>query len=294
METKASVYEIITEQILTKLSQGTCPWRKPWSSLKASGGTRPRNLDNRCYSGSNWFLLTMLDFERPIFGTFKHIQAHGGQVRKGEKGFPVIFWKQMTAKDEKTGEEKKIPMLRYYTVFNVSQCEGLELPADETTIEPVNQFQAIADAEAIWNGYQGKPSLKHGGDRACYIPSWDEINMPPTKAFEDPAMYYNTLFHEAGHSTGHTSRLNREFGAKFGSELYSREELVAELSAAFLGAECGLDSTLDQSASYIKSWLKFLESDPKAFVLAAGKAQRAADLILGRVKESPKSEEVAA
>ena len=59
------VYQIITDQILAKLESGTIPWRKPWSSVKASGGTRPRNLEGRCYSGSNWFLLGMLDYQTP-------------------------------------------------------------------------------------------------------------------------------------------------------------------------------------------------------------------------------------
>lgn len=293
MTASPNVYQIITDQILAKLQAGTCPWKKSWSESKASGGTRPMNLDHRCYHGTNWFLLSMLGFDRPIFGTFKQIQAHGGQVIKGSKGFPVIFWKQMKTTDEKTGEEKTIPMLRYYTVFNVAQCEGLEL-APIPTAEPVDQFQAIADAEAIWTNYQGKPGLIHSGSQPCYIPALDQIRMPIQTAFDSPADYYSTLFHEAGHSTGHTSRLNREFGAKFGSELYSREELVAELTAAFLGAECGLDATLDQAAAYIKSWLRFLESDPKAFVLAAGKAQRAADHILGKAKEAEKENDAAA
>jgi len=172
---RLSVYEIITQAILSKLEAGTCPWKKPWSSVKASGGTRPRNLDNRCYSGSNWFLLSMLDYASPIFGTFKQVQAHGGQVKKGAHGFPVVFWKQAKIKDEKTQEEKIIPMLRYYTVFNVEQCDGLDIPAEPSS-QP-DPFDAIEDAEAVWNNYQGRPSLKFGGDRACYIPAWDEIHL---------------------------------------------------------------------------------------------------------------------
>ena len=273
------VYQIITDQILAKLESGTIPWRKPWSSVKASGGTRPRNLEGRCYSGSNWFLLGMLDYQTPIFGTYKMIQAAGGQVRKGEKGIPVVYWKMLDCKDEKEPSKvKKVPMLRYYMVFNVEQCDGLNLPEPE----PMAPFDPIQDAEAIWNRYAGKPSLKHGGDRACYIPALDSIHLPEPGTFIDPASYYNTLFHEMGHSTGHESRLNRELSQV--QEKYSREELIAELSAAFLSAQCGLDSTLDQSAAYIANWLGFLKSDPKAFVLAAGKAQKAADRILGITK----------
>ena len=48
----ASVYEIITSQILAKLERGAVPWRKPWHSLP------PANLiTKRPYRGINVFLL---------------------------------------------------------------------------------------------------------------------------------------------------------------------------------------------------------------------------------------------
>ena len=101
--------------------------------------------------------------------------------------------------------------------------------------------------------------------------------------------YYSTAFHEAGHSTGHKSRLDRfEKGQQlvaFGSEEYSKEELVAEFTAAFVAAEAGIDTTRDNSVSYLRSWIKRLKDDASLAVLAAGKAQAAADLILVRAKE---------
>lgn len=50
-----------------------------------------------------------------------------------------------------------------------------------------------------------------------------------------------------------------------------------------LATLAGIDTseTIPPSASYIASWLKALADDPKMVVQAAGKAQRAADFILG-------------
>ena len=63
---------------------------------------------------------------------------------------------------------------------------------------------------------------------------------------------------------------------------YSKEELVAEMGSAFLCGHCRIDnSTLENSTAYIQGWLKKLRNNPKMVVHAAGKAQKAADYILG-------------
>ncbi|AIG26821.1 hypothetical protein BRLA_c025010 [Brevibacillus laterosporus LMG 15441] len=102
--------------------------------------------------------------------------------------------------------------------------------------------------------------------------------------FKNVEEFYCTLFHEILHSTGHRTRLNRSgvIGKIiFGSETYSREELISELGAAMLCGVCGIDnSTIENSASYISSWLRKLEQDPKLIVQAATQAQKGVDLIL--------------
>lgn len=53
----------------------------------------------------------------------------GGTVRKGEHGTPVIFWKIYEKEDAQAEDSKKrLPVLRYYTVFNVEQCDGITIP----------------------------------------------------------------------------------------------------------------------------------------------------------------------
>jgi antirestriction protein ArdC len=285
----SKAYDLITAKIAEMLDQGRIPWRRPWNALKAAGGARPRNIAGNLYRGANWFLLGMLPYSSPVFLTFKQAQGLGGSVRKGEKGWPVVFWKMLEVTEDLAEKPedigKKIPFARTYTVFNVEQCDGLSLAPAEPVVLPA-EFDPIADAEAIWEAMPQRPELRYGGDRACYVPGLDLLKMPVRSAFATAEGFYETLFHEMGHATGHASRLNRKeiiSGTYFGSQDYSLEELVAELTAAFLCAEAGIDQpVLANQVAYLQGWLEKLQKEPKAFVTAAARAQKAADFILDR------------
>lgn len=280
-----NVYEQVTDRILAQLEQGIIPWRKEW---KVTGHSNlPSNyMTAKPYRGINILLLLSSAFDDCRFLTYKQAQGIGAQVRKGEKGTPIVFWSTFDAIEEnKSGEsiDKKIPFLRTYTVFHVSQCDGIpvELPFDAPTFEP------IPAAQALTAGYLQRETiaLKHGGDRAFYHPAIDYIQMPSPASFSTPDAYHSTLFHECAHSTGHASRLDRKFfGEKFGSETYSKEELVAEFAAAYLCAESGISNALVETnhAAYIQSWMKALKNDKKMLIAAAQKAQHAADRIANR------------
>ncbi len=296
----SKAYEVITDRIAELLSSGKIPWRRPWNALRAAGSTRPRNVAGNLYRGANWFMLGMLPYENPVYLTFRQAVSLGGCVRKGEKGFPVLFWKMLEVTEENAtvadAVGRKIPFARYYTVFNIEQCDGLNLEQPEAPTAPVD-FDPVAGAEAIWEAMPSRPELRYGGDRACYIPGFDQIRMPIRSAFPTAEGFYETLFHEAGHATGHASRLNRKeivTGSYFGARDYSLEELVAELSAAFLCAEAGVDQeVLTNQAAYIQGWLEKLKAEPQAFVIAAARAQKAADFILGRRVQDVNGEEAA-
>lgn len=277
---KATVYEIVTERIIAALEKGVVPWQMPW---RTSGGGMPKNLiSKKDYRGVNIFLLGAQGYASPWWLTFNQAKAKCGKdggVRKGEKGTPVIFWKVLDKKGGKPGEKSFI--LRYYTVFNASQVDGLELP--ESTEAPALTFNPIEQCEKIVRSYKTVPAIDHGGSRAYYIPSFDRICMPEKDTFNGVEEYYSTLFHELTHSTGHEDRLKRDGimnPIQFGSHEYSFEELVAECGSAFLCAQAGiLDHTLDNSAAYIANWVKKLKSEPKWVVEAASKAAKAADYI---------------
>ena len=160
---------------------------------------------------------------------------------------------------------------------------------------PKLEFKPLEQAQAIVDNYlaNGGPSLAHnGGNRAFYSPSLDTIALPLREDFHSIDEYYSTAFHELGHSTGHKSRENRfpedATLAAFGSGEYSKEELVAEFTSAFLADESGIDTTRENSTAYIQSWLRKLEDDPGLLVTAAGKAQRAANRILGTTAKDTK------
>lgn len=287
MGEKNDAYQIMTDRICTLLERGEIPWRRPWHQ---NGGLMPMNLKSRKeYRGINPLLLACAGYSSPYWLTYKQASELGGQVRKGEHGYPVVFWKWLDGKDRETGESKRIPLLRYYTVFNTAQCDGLDGKVPDLASERVT-FQPIERCESVVAGYQGRPQIHTGGDRAFYRPSTDSVTMPPRESFTSAEGYYNVLFHELGHSTGHASRLKREGitdPVMFGSHDYSKEELVAEMTAAFLCGHCAIDNaTVENSAAYIQSWLRALRNNKSLLVSAAAQAQKAADLILGRTFDS--------
>lgn len=278
-----NVYEVITQRIIDSLEKGVVPWRTPWVSRA------PMNLiSKKPYRGVNVFLLGASRMTSPYWLTYRQARSKGGNVKKGEHGTPVIFWKVYNPEEEKL---RKF-ILRYYTVFNLSQCEGIDAPPGDSTDKL--DFEPLAECERIVEMYPNPPTYQEGGDQAAYSPSSDTLHMPPRETFLSVEAYYATRFHEMIHSTGHGSRLEREGITKldhFGSHQYTKEELVAECGSAFLCGEAGiLNTTIDNSVAYIGNWVKKLHSEPKWIVQAGGEAAKAADYILGRGKNEPEQE----
>ena len=226
-----------------------------------------------------------MGYNCPYWLTFKQAKEKGGKIKKGEKGCPVVFWKWF-AKDnieeaEEEIERKKIPMVRYYTVFNIEQTEGIEyLPPQKTE----KTFKPIEQCERTVFKMQNGPTIQHKESRAYYRVITDLINMPKKELFDINAEYYSTLFHEITHATGHETRLNRKNLSDmcpFGTTNYSKEELIAEMGAAYLCAFHGIENkTINNSVAYINSWLQKLRNDKKLIVHAAAQAQKASDYIL--------------
>ena len=281
------IYQIVTDKIIESLNQGVVPWQKPWNPEVGL----PRSLSTKkAYRGLNIFLLGLSaqinGYSSPWWGTYKQIEARGGQVRKGEKSTLVIFWKRLEkeeVRDDGSIKNNSFMMLRYFNVFNASQCDELEVPAikGESKLTPHEGAQEIV---RTYLSSKNHPEIVKEGTEASYSPSRDCITMPVRTSFRNTESYYGTLFHEMTHSTGHSSRLNREGvveNHKFGDELYSAEELVAEMGAAMLCGVAGINWNVENSAAYIGSWLKALKGDQKLVVKAAGLAQKAADLIQG-------------
>eukprot|EP01037_Dinobryon_pediforme_P014018 gene14018-14136_t len=287
---RTDVYQKITDQIVSALEKGVRPWHQPWNVEHSAGRiTRPLRGNGIPYQGINVLMLWSAAIEKgyaaPIWMTFKQAIELKACVRKGEQGSLVVYADKIirTERDAKTGEEAEhaIPFMKGYTVFNVEQIDGLPEHYYGKPEARTESVQRIAHAEAFFAATGA--SIVHGGSRACYIPSTDNIHMPCIDFFCDAESYYATLAHETTHWTRHESRLNRDFGRKrFGDEGYAMEELVAELGAAFLSADLELTPEVrDDHAAYIASWIKVLQNDKRAIFTAASHAQHAADFLNG-------------
>ena len=297
------IYDMVTERVVNAIQDAIrdaengnkpaiAPWHKPWFDC----GTPVNLITKKPYRGINVFLLSMMGFVSPYFLSFNQVKKMGGNVKKGEKGIPVIFWKWIVKNEDEDGNKldkpKNVPFLRYYTVFNVGQTEGI--PEKKIPAIKIRTFNPIVEGDKIIANMQNRPAMTHDQARAFYSPSLDIVNMPKHELFESDNAYYGTCFHELVHSTGHSTRLNRkevsESGISFGSHNYSVEELVAEMGAVFLCNEIGIESTFDNSLAYLKGWLTELKNDTKMLVMASGRAQKAVDYIIGE-KEAEVVEE---
>lgn len=286
----ADVYTRITDQTVEALEAGVRPWMKPWDAEHAAGRiTRPLRHNGIPYAGINvimlWSSAVAQGFAAPIWMTFRQAKQLGGFVKNGEKGSLVVYANTVTRAetDKETGEEeeREIPFMKGYSVFNVDQIDGLPehfYAVGEPKLDPV---QRIEHAERFFA--ETGAEIRHGGNQAYYAVGTDCVQMPPFVSFKDAESYYATLAHECTHWTRHPSRLDRDFGRKrWGDEGYAMEELVAELGSAFLAADLVLTPEVrDDHAAYIASWLKVLKDDKRAIVTAAAHAQRATDFLHG-------------
>jgi len=274
-----NVYEVITSRILESLKNNVIPWHCTWTV------DAPRNLvSGREYRGVNVLLLQSAAFSSPYWLTFKQARDLGGTVKRHERGCPVIFWKVYNKNTAGTPESERDRrfVLRYFTLFNIAQTEGVKAP----DLPVRGAFDPILACEQVVASYPDPPRIEHGGGRACYSPALDLVQMPAREAFSTPAEYYSTIFHELTHSSGAATRLDRKGvvdAVRFASHGYAFEELVAECGSAFLAGHAGIStSTLTNSTAYIASWAKKLKSEPRWIVEAAAQAAKAADWVLGR------------
>jgi len=278
-------YQLITDRILEKLERGVVPWKRPWTYEV------PKNLVSlKPYRGINLLILHTSGYEQPYWLTYKQSKDLGGYVKKGEKATPVVYWNyyDQEERDPVTGEiqsTQKRAFLKYYSVFNVEQTEGLE---NKIPRNKLHDETPIFTAEDVIRNMPNLPKIVEWNEpAACYFPASDTIKTPRYRRFIQQEHYYSTLFHELTHSTGHEKRLGRfdsqQRVAPFGSEVYSKEELIAEMGSAFLAWHTRIDNVTEEaSASYINGWLASLKSDKRLLITAAGQAQKSTDYILGQ------------
>lgn len=269
----------ITDRIVKAMEKGALPWLKPWQSETRHVG-HPRNArTRRRYNGINILLLFAEQVDRGFASSewvsYQQAIDLGGHVRKGETGTEIVFFKPIPIKetnDDGDEVERQIPLMKTYRVYNVDQCEGLNLKAPSPEFEPQATPEGL-DKRFMDAVRETGAVINTGGDRAFYRPSTDEITMPKVEAFRDVAHYQATLAHELIHWTGAKHRLDRISGEQ-GKQGYAAEELVAEMGAAFVCAEFGIEGDL-RHEGYLESWIAHLKDDNRAIFRAASRASKA-------------------
>ena len=181
---------------------------------------------------------------------------------------------------------------RPVALFNAADLEGEALEwliqkrrqAEGAVLRP--EPARLADAEAVL--IEWPVPVCFAGDRSCYLPGPDRIQLPDRCAFHSAGALYATWAHEAIHSTGHSSRLARDLSggmgeAGDGGRAYASEELVAELvaelGAVLLGDRLEIGSAMANHAAYLGHWVELLQESPRVLLQVLSDARKAADLV---------------
>lgn len=280
MTTHGSLYETITNDLIAELEQGVAPWVKPWTTSGGGLSLLPHNAaSGHRYRGVNVLLLWSASLRKgyrsPAWIGYHQAHEQGGHVNKDEKATAIVYGSTFVPKGERDkpeDEQERVPFLKRRFVFNVEQTAGLP-ERFYAMAEPVPLPEAMAQVEGFLRMIGA--DVRHGGDRACYVPALDCIALPRPEAFESVPHYFATSLHEHAHWSGHESRLDRDLSGRFGDQSYAAEELIAELTAAFLCAVLSIPGRL-RHAEYLGSWLTLLQHDSRAIFTAAAKATEAA------------------
>lgn len=285
----------MVDQLLAFIESNPAAWEAGWYKV----GGAPRNgKTGKNYNGLNALWLYLLaenkGYTDPRWVTYQQAKDLKASVKAGEKSSNVFYWSwydkktkkpfdEETVKDMSKDERQKYldenvrPVLKYYQVFNASQCnnfpkldaEQQEMPADERARQNAKIESIITNSAA--------PVYYDGGNRAYYSPRQDSIHLPEINRFHSMQDYYATALHEIAHSTGHASRLNREMISIFGTSDYAKEELRAELASVFMQLDYDISvegKHFENHAAYLQSWLKSVRDDQKEFFAAVTDAEK--------------------
>lgn len=296
------VRQVITDRIIAMLEKGGNVFRERWTRA-ASRGTPRNGKTGAPYHGANVLLLWDAAIEQGyasnVWLTYKQAASLGAQVRKGERAVLCAHFERKGARAaevadvvggpegddadaDRDARRAGVLLCRPFWVFNVAQIDGLPSELIDACGDVVSAVRAPVEAACRLLG-GSRATIRHGFERAMYLPDIDEIRLPWPKRFTSAEAYCATTLHELVHWTGHRTRLDRAFGRRFGDAAYAFEELVAELGSAFAMGHCGLvDASIEGHAAYLDSWLQVLRNDRTAIFTAARHAGEAFEFILAR------------
>jgi antirestriction protein ArdC len=286
-ESKLSVYEAVTAQIIAAIETGPGVCRMPWQSGIVQLAMPINAATEMPYHGANvvalWAQAVTKRYVTGYWASYQQWRKLGAQVRGGEHGSLIVFYKELEG-DPSNQTDAKVDRPRFVVrsshVFNAEQVDGWEFPQNPraSQVEIDGQIDAFVRAT--------RADIRHGSLIACYKRRDDYIDMPsPEQFIGTPASspteaYYAVLLHELTHWTGAPHRIDRTFGKRFGDRDYAFEELIAELGAAFMCSAFRIvNEPRPDHAAYISNWLDILDRDHKAIFTAASEAQRAVEYL---------------
>lgn len=292
MESHEPFFVAVAERLIAQLEAGTAPWQKPWKPGESPALLPINPVTGKHYQGINMLQLMAHGYADPRWMTDTQAHTMGAQVRPGQFGTPIQYWKfseELVQTDEQgqplldalgapMNERVQLerPRLLLVTVFNAEQIDGLP----PWPLNPQPDWLPVARAEKILKA-SGAVILHGEHDRAFYRTETDSIHLPAKAQFATPDDYYAIALHELGHWTGHALRLDRDQSHPYASAGYAREELRAEIASMMLGEELGIGHDPAQHAAYVGSWIKALRDDPLEVFRAAADAERIYEYVLG-------------
>lgn len=282
------IYSKITSHIANAIEAGADNYQMPWHRPPGNGSPVNAKTGNE-YRGVNvlalWEAEDRQNYTTNLWATYRQWNEIGAQVRRGEKGNAVVFYKEFERNEKKDQKGKKNyrKFARTSWVFNADQVDGYAPPGlpERNLVEIIDNVERTVATTGA--------DIRNGGHKAYFVPKKNYIQMPAMKLFKETSDssptegYYATLFHELTHWTGHESRLNRDLNHAKNEEKYAIEELVAELGAAFLCSRLQVTNTpRPNHAAYIADWLSGLNEDNRSLFNAAAQATKAVEYIVGK------------
>lgn len=281
-----NIYSEVVDKITkSMLLDKRLPWDSGLIDNKAILARPVSYVTGKNYRGINALILNYYGSGSMEYITFNQASKLSAKIKKGEKSLPILhfqlynFTQKREAQDDDSKEDKIAPIVKKFSVFEISQTDSL---TSKRNISTNSDIESSDEIDKKVEKYFSNTGIKFIHKIGCgsFIPSRSLVTVPDVSYYKAPNEYYSTLFHEIVHST--MLALEREDDR---AEEYAYEELVAEIGAMFLCQQFSIaHSALERnSVSYIMGWADKLRENSKWLLSASSDAQKAVDFILEKM-----------
>ena len=214
---RRSLYQEVTDQIISELEAGRVPWVQPWGTpdAKASLGLPKNAKTHRNYSGVNililWGAVIRKGYSCQHWLTFRQALDLGGSVRKGERGTVACYADRFIPRAERERAarvRRRAGSCAVPQAFHPVQRRPVRrscLTAPMSGAVPLARAGDRPPSRSL-DRSDRRRSSGSAATRACYAPSGDFILMPPQQAFFDQVNFFAVCLHELTHWVGQPPR----------------------------------------------------------------------------------------